>query len=186
MSTPNHQKTPNNIMDKENNMGPGSPIKQNTPSMPHIPKMPCMPKMPPNSKMPMEKNGMEYQAKFMMAMEGFSATCASSIVKAFDLSQHRSAVDLGGRINCLNVVCNRSRQFPSERARLSRFNWVNPINVYIIIEKTDTNQILFDILIEVLILIKIESTFHSFANYITICQTFSSIFSYKSFHEISN
>lgn len=104
MSTPNHQKTPNNIMDKENNMGPGSPIKQNTPSMPHIPKMPCMPKMPPNSKMPMEKNGMEYQAKFMMAMEGFSATCASSIVKAFDLSQHRSAVDLGGRIYWWFVV----------------------------------------------------------------------------------
>ncbi|XP_062606096.1 uncharacterized protein LOC134267906 [Saccostrea cucullata] len=96
-SSPNHQKTPNNIMDKENNMGPGSPIKQNMSSMPHIPKMPCMPKMPPNStKMPMEKNGIDYQAKFLMAMEGFSASCASSIVKAFDLSQHRSAVDLGG------------------------------------------------------------------------------------------
>ena len=98
MSSPNHQKAPNNIMDKENNMGPGSPIKQNTPTMPHIPKMPCMPKMPPNSKMPMEKNGMEYQAKFLMAMEGFSATCASAMVKAFDLRQHRSAVDLGGRL----------------------------------------------------------------------------------------
>lgn len=98
MSSPNHQKAPNNIMDKENNMSPGSPIKQNTPTMPHIPKMPCMPKMPPNSKMPMEKNGMEYQAKFLMAMEGFSATCASAMVKAFDLRQHRSAVDLGGRL----------------------------------------------------------------------------------------
>lgn len=96
MSSPNHQKAPNNIMDKENNIGPGSPIKQNTPTMPHIPKMPCMPKMPPNSKMPMEKNGMDYQAKFLMAMEGFSATCASAMVKAFDLRQHRSAVDLGG------------------------------------------------------------------------------------------
>lgn len=103
-SSPNHQKTPNNIMDKENNMGPGSPIKQNMPSMPHIPKMPCMPKMPPNStKMPMEKNGMDYQAKFVMAMEGFSASCAASVVKAFDLSQHRSAVDLGGKDNDLNV-----------------------------------------------------------------------------------
>ncbi|KAK3097399.1 hypothetical protein FSP39_009310, partial [Pinctada imbricata] len=35
-------------------------------------------------------------AKFLMAMEGFSAPCAHALVTAFDLSHHRVAIDLGG------------------------------------------------------------------------------------------
>lgn len=51
-----------------------------------------MPSMPP--KGPMDPS--EMQTKFIIATEAFAAACAPGLVKAFDLSPHREAVDLGG------------------------------------------------------------------------------------------
>ncbi|KAL3866349.1 hypothetical protein ACJMK2_043654 [Sinanodonta woodiana] len=38
----------------------------------------------------------DLQMQFMLSMDGIAATCASAIAQAFDISSHRTAVDLGG------------------------------------------------------------------------------------------
>lgn len=69
----------------------------NMPMMPSgmMGKMPMMPPSMAKGKS-MDNPPSDMISKFIMSTDAFSCSCASAVVRAFDLNPHREAVDLGG------------------------------------------------------------------------------------------
>lgn len=84
--------------------------------MPQIPNgmAAMMKKIPmPSSMMKngnMENSPCDMLSKFIMSTDAFSCSCASAVVRAFDLSPHREAVDLGGMYTYIisMTICKQS------------------------------------------------------------------------------
>ncbi|XP_069138435.1 acetylserotonin O-methyltransferase-like [Argopecten irradians] len=118
----------------ENNTKPQMPDKMpnNLPKMNNVMPnaMPCMPVMPEMmpAKMPegvipsaidmkkkplIDNNAMAgmMHVKMMSAYDGFSGPCTTALARAFDLSTHREAVDLGGGSG--QISFELSREYPN-------------------------------------------------------------------------
>ncbi|OWF46964.1 uncharacterized protein LOC110454961 [Mizuhopecten yessoensis] len=102
---------------KMNNMMPNPSMKPNLPVMPAMmPKMPAgmMPSgMDMKNKPLMDGNAMAgmMHVKMMSAYDGFSGPCSNVLARAFDLSTHREAVDLGGGSG--QISFELSREYPN-------------------------------------------------------------------------
>ena len=58
------------------------------------------PEKPTNGSKP----SMDCSSMIMLSMDGLTVPCAPVLVKAFDLSAHRTAVDLGGKSNSIKII----------------------------------------------------------------------------------